>query len=57
MGRRLNPASDWRRELRRGIGALLAIKLVALVVIKVLFFSGDMRVNPTLTGAPPERHQ
>jgi hypothetical protein len=38
---------DWRRDLRRRIGVLLAIKLVALILIKTFFFSGDARMQPT----------
>lgn len=47
MGGRLSAATDWRRDLRRRIGVLLAIKLVALILIRNYFFSGDARVQPT----------
>jgi hypothetical protein len=38
---------DWRRPLRRKVGWVLAAKLAALVALKLLFFSGDARVEPT----------
>ncbi len=38
---------DWRRVLRRKIGWLLALKLLALVALRSLFFSGDARVEVT----------
>lgn len=47
MGRGLTWTGDWRRDLRRRIGVLLAVKLVALILIKALFFSGDARLRPT----------
>ncbi|MEQ1438534.1 cytochrome oxidase putative small subunit CydP [Fontimonas sp. SYSU GA230001] len=47
MGRGLKRTGDWRHDLRRRIGVLLAIKLVALILIKTLFFSGDTRLQPT----------
>lgn len=47
MGRGLIRAGDWRADLRRRIAVLLAVKLAALIALKVLFFSGDARVTPT----------
>ena len=38
---------DWRRRLRRGIGWTLLFKLIALIVLWVLFFSPADRVNVT----------
>jgi hypothetical protein len=41
------PLPDWRRWLRRKIGWLLLLKLLAVVAMKVLFFSGESRVEVT----------
>ncbi len=38
---------DWRGWLRRKIGVLLLIKLLALVLIKTFFFSGATRLDVT----------
>jgi hypothetical protein len=42
--------ADWRKRLRRSIGWLLLVKLIALILIKTLFFSSEHR--PRIT---PER--
>ncbi len=41
------PAYDWRRSLRRNIGWLLLLKLVALILLKNLFFSSEQRLDVT----------
>jgi hypothetical protein len=38
---------EWRRLLGRRIGWSLALKLLALLALKSLFFSGDARVEVT----------
>lgn len=39
--------SGWRRELRRGIGIALAVKLAALLALWALFFSPAHRADVT----------
>ena len=41
----VNASGDWRRSLRRTIGGLLALKLVALLLIKMLLFPADRAPN------------
>lgn len=36
-------SSDWRQQLRRKIGWLLLAKLVGLLVLRSMFFSGEHR--------------
>jgi hypothetical protein len=38
-------AGDWRGPLRRKIGWLLLAKLLGLVALRTLFFSGEHRVE------------
>jgi hypothetical protein len=35
--------NDWKRQLRRKIGWLLLVKLIGLLVLRSLFFSGEHR--------------
>jgi hypothetical protein len=60
-------AEDWRRWLVRALGAALALKLAALLIIKSVFFSAahEPVVTPRLvdqrlaveaeTSSPPDR--
>jgi hypothetical protein len=34
---------DWRRQLRRKIGWLLLVKLIGLLALRSMFFSGEHR--------------
>lgn len=36
-------AVDWRRQLRRKIGWLLLVKLIGLLALRSMFFSGEHR--------------
>jgi len=38
-----SPTQDWRRWLRRKIAWLLLVKLIGLLVLRSLFFSGEQR--------------
>lgn len=40
---RLSGAQDWRRQLRRKIGWLLLVKLIGLLALRSMFFSGEHR--------------
>lgn len=37
----MTEVGDWRRSLSRAVAGLIALKLVALLLIKVLFFPAD----------------
>jgi hypothetical protein len=39
--------NDWRRQLGRGIGWTLLVKLIALVILWALFFSPANRTDVT----------
>lgn len=38
-----SPTQDWRHWLRRKIAWLLLVKLIGLLVLRSLFFSGEQR--------------
>ena len=40
-------SGDWRRRLRNGVAWVLLLKLIALVLLKGLFFSATQRVEVT----------
>ena len=45
----MTAADDWRRSLRRAVAGLFALKLVALLLIKLLLFPADQAaVGPEL---------
>lgn len=39
----VSQTDDWRRNLRRKIGWLLLVKLLGLVLLRSMFFSGEHR--------------
>jgi hypothetical protein len=43
-------AQDWRQWLRRKIAWLLLVKLIGLLVLRSLFFSGEQRHSVDETG-------
>ena len=49
MTDRAASAADWPRHLRWGIAITLLVKLMVLITLKTLFFSGDNRVDVTPT--------
>jgi hypothetical protein len=40
-------AGDWRRQLRRSIGWMLLVKLIALIALWAFFFSPAQRLDVT----------
>ncbi|WP_348675317.1 cytochrome oxidase putative small subunit CydP [uncultured Abyssibacter sp.] len=49
MTDRAASAPDWPRHLRWGIAITLVVKLMVLITLKTLFFSGEHRVEVTPT--------